>query len=133
MNRFSRSPPGREIGLGSPKSDVVHWWAERLSAVALLPLTLWIAVSLIAHTNSDYAVFLAWLRNPAVAVLVILLLIVLFYHAALGLQVVIEDYIRAETRYAVILATRFGSFALAAAGIVATLGIAFGIWPGAPM
>ena len=84
-------PLGRAIGLGSAKGGVKEWWAERVSAVALVPLTLWFAATIIAHNGSDHAAFIAWLRTPLAPILMILLLIALFDHTALGLQVVIED------------------------------------------
>lgn len=120
-----RSPLGRAIGLGSAKDGAGQWWAERASAVALVPLTLWFSAAIIAHVGSDYAAFSAWLRAPLAAILMILLLIALFHHTALGLQVVIEDYMHSGARYAALMAVRLGCFALAAAGIVATLHIAF--------
>jgi succinate dehydrogenase / fumarate reductase, membrane anchor subunit len=123
--RNIRSPLGRAIGLGSAKEGGGLWWAERVSAVALIPLTLWFAASIIAHTGSDYATFVAWLRTPLVATLMILLLIALFHHTALGLQVVIEDYIHSGAKFAAVIAVRLSCFALAIAGVVATLHIAF--------
>jgi succinate dehydrogenase / fumarate reductase, membrane anchor subunit len=119
-----RSPLGRAIGLGSAKDGVEHWWAERVSAIALVPLTLWFVASVIAHTGSDYATFVAWLRTPLVTILMILLLIALFHHTALGLQVVVEDYVHSGAKFAAVIAVRLGCFALAAAGIVAALRIA---------
>lgn len=120
-----RSPLARAIGLGSAKEGVREWWAERVSAVALVPLTLWFAASIIAHSGSDYPTFIAWMRTPLAATLMILLLIALFHHTALGLQVVIEDYVHSGTRIAWVMAARLGCFALATAGVVATLHIAF--------
>lgn len=120
-----RSPLARAIGLGSAKEGVKEWWAERVSAVALVPLTLWFAASIIAHSGSDYPTFIAWIRTPFAATLMILLLIALFHHTALGLQVVIEDYVHSGTKFAWGAAVRLGCFALATAGIVATLHIAF--------
>ena len=120
-----RSPLARAIGLGSAREGVGLWWAERVSAVALIPLTLWFTASIIAHTGSDYTTFVAWLRAPFVATLMILLLIALFHHTALGLQVVIEDYIHSGAKFAAVIAVRLGCFALAIAGFVATLRIAF--------
>jgi succinate dehydrogenase / fumarate reductase membrane anchor subunit len=113
------------MGLGSAKEGVEHWWMERVSAVALVPLTLWFVASIIAHTGSDYATFIAWLRTPLANILMILLVIALFYHTALGLQVVIEDYVHSGTKFAALVAVRLSCFALAAAGIVAVLRIAF--------
>jgi succinate dehydrogenase / fumarate reductase membrane anchor subunit len=123
--RDTRTPLARAMGLGSAKGGVGAWWAERVSAVALVPLTLWFAASIIAHTGSDYASFIVWLRMPLAAVLMILLLIALFYHTALGLQVVIEDYVHSATKFAAVLAVRLGCCALATAGAVAILRIAF--------
>jgi succinate dehydrogenase / fumarate reductase, membrane anchor subunit len=120
-----RSPLARAIGLGSAMEGAGKWWAERVSAVALVPLTLWFAASIIAHTGSDYAAFNVWLRTPFTTVPMILLLIALFHHAALGLQVVIEDYVHSAVKFAAVIAVRLGCVALAAAGIVATLRIAF--------
>jgi len=121
-----RSPLARAMGLGSAKEGVEHWWMERVSAVALVPLTLWFVASIIAHTGSDYATFIAWLRAPLVSILMILLLIALFYHTALGLQVVIEDYVHSGTKFVALVAVRLGCFALAVAGILATLHIVLG-------
>jgi succinate dehydrogenase / fumarate reductase membrane anchor subunit len=119
-----RSPLARAIGLGSAKEGVGAWWAERVSAVALVPPTLWLAASIIAHTGSDYSTFIAWLKTPMAATLMILLLIALFYHTALGLQVVIEDYVHSAARFAAVIAVRLGCCAFAIAGVMATLRIA---------
>lgn len=127
MNRkATRSPLARAIWLGSAKSGVEHWWAERISAIALIPLTLWFVASLIAHTGSDYAGFTAWLRTPLAAILMIALLIALFYHTALGLRVIIEDYRHTWTKFVAIISSQLVCFVLALAGIVATLRIALG-------
>jgi len=121
-----RSSLARAMGLGSAKEGVGHWWSQRVSAVALIPLTLWFVASIIAHTGSEYATFIAWLRTPIVGILMILLLIAIFYHTALGLQVVIEDYVHSSAKFAALVAVRLGCFALAAAGIITTLRIALG-------
>ena len=121
-----RSPLALSMGFGSAKDGVEHWWMQRVSAVALVPLTLWFVASIIAHTGSDYATFIAWLRTPLANILMILLLIALFYHTTLGIQVVIEDYVHSGLKFAALAAVRLGCFALAATGIVATLRIGFG-------
>jgi succinate dehydrogenase / fumarate reductase membrane anchor subunit len=121
----TRSPLANAIGLGSAKSGIEHWWAERVSAVALVPLTLWLVACIIAHTRSDYAGFIAWMKELPTTILMILLLIALFYHAALGLQVVIEDYVHSGLKFAAIATVRLGCLALAVAGILATLRIAW--------
>jgi succinate dehydrogenase / fumarate reductase, membrane anchor subunit len=61
------SPLARAMGLGSAREGVERWWMERLSAVALIPLTLWFVAWIIAHTGSDYTTFIAWLRAPLVS------------------------------------------------------------------
>jgi succinate dehydrogenase / fumarate reductase membrane anchor subunit len=105
-------------------SAVKHWWRERASALALVPLTLWFAASLIVQAGSDHATFIAWLQRPLNSLLMALLLVGCFYHAALGLQVVIEDYIHSGLKTFAILGTRFACFVFAAAGILAILRIA---------
>jgi succinate dehydrogenase membrane anchor subunit len=119
----TRSPLARAIGLGSAKEGVGPWWAERVSAVALVPLTLWFAASTIAHIDSDYATVIVWVKMPLTAVMMILLLIALFYHTALGLQVVIEDYVHSATKFAAVIAVRLGCCAFVTAGIVAIVRI----------
>jgi succinate dehydrogenase / fumarate reductase membrane anchor subunit len=118
MDRRRTRPPSRE--------GVEPWWLERVTAVALVPLTLWLAASLIALRGSDYTTFVTWLRTPLAALLMVLLLVALFSHLALGLRVVIEDYIHSGARIPALLAVRFGCFTLAVAGILATLRIVLG-------
>ena len=79
-----RSPLGRAIGLGSAKEGVEHWWPQRLTAVALVPLGLWFVASLLAHVGGDYDQTVAWLGQPIPAILMIVLISTSFYHAALG-------------------------------------------------
>lgn len=127
MERGSFSSPlARAIGLGSAKKGAQHWWTERVTAVALVPLTVWFVASIIAHAGNDYAAFIAWLGTPLATSCMILLLIALFHHSALGLQVVIEDYVHSGAKLAAVIAVRLGCYGLAVVGIVATLRIAFG-------
>lgn len=125
-NDNMRSPLGRARGFGSAKAGIDEWRRERVSALALVPLTVWFAASLIVHTGSDYATFIAWLRTPIVLILMVLLLAGIFYHMALGLQVVIEDYVHSGLKILALIGMRFICAGLAAAGILATLRIAFG-------
>jgi succinate dehydrogenase / fumarate reductase, membrane anchor subunit len=122
-----RSPLGRAIGLGSAKEGIEHWWRQRVTALALVPLTLWFVIAVIGLVGADHAVFVAWVRSPMPAVLLVLLLVATFYHTALGLQVVIEDYIHGEiTRLATLLVTRFLCIIFAVRGIFAVLKMALG-------
>lgn len=125
-NKGMHSPLSLALGLGSAKTGVEHWWRQRVSALALVPLTVWFAASIIVHTGSDYVTFIAWLRTPIVSILMVLLLAGIFYHTALGLQVVIEDYVHSGLKILALLGMRFGCCGLAVAGILATLRIAFG-------
>jgi len=120
-----RSPLGQALGLGSAKNGVEHWWLQRVTAIALVPLTVWFAASLIAHAGNDYGTLIFWLRNPIATTLLPLLLIALFYHTAMGLEVVIEDYIHSGMKIPALLAIRLACFALAVTDILATLRIAF--------
>ncbi|NQU69899.1 MAG: succinate dehydrogenase, hydrophobic membrane anchor protein [Rhodospirillales bacterium] len=122
-----RTPLGRVRGLGSAKDGVAHWWAQRITAVALLPLLLWLAASLAASAGMDHAAARAWLSNPVSAILMILLIGAGFHHAQLGLQVVIEDYVHTEwLKIASITSVKLAAVALAVAGIFSILKIAFG-------
>ncbi|MFN3363424.1 MAG: succinate dehydrogenase, hydrophobic membrane anchor protein [Allorhizobium sp.] len=121
----NRSPASRAAGLGSARKGVGHWWAERVSAIALIPLTLWLMASLVTLSGDDHASFVAWLRMPNSMVFMVLLLAALFYHMALGLQVVVEDYVHSAAKFPTLIAIRLGSFALATTGIEAVLRVCF--------
>ena len=122
-----RSPLGRAIGLGSAKEGVEHWWRQRVSALALVPLTLWFVIAVISLVGADRALLVAWVKSPVPAMLLVLLLVATFYHAALGLQVVIEDYIQGEAmRLSVLLIMRLLCIAFVLRGIFAILKLSLG-------
>ena len=122
-----RTALGRARGLGSAKDGVGHWWGQRVSALALIPLCLWFAVSVLTLVHADYGTAQAWVHIPWVAVLLVLLLAAVFYHAYLGVQVVVEDYMQGEAlKLASLLAIKFLCVLLAAGGIFAVLRIALG-------
>lgn len=126
MRAPMRSPLGRAVGLGSAKEGVEHWWVQRITAVALVPLVLWFVVAVVHHMGADRATLIEWLRTPVPAVLLILLLGAGFYHSALGLQVVIEDYVHGEgLKLTTLIVMRLAHFLLAALGIFAVLDLAF--------
>nr|WP_281407087.1 succinate dehydrogenase, hydrophobic membrane anchor protein [Mesorhizobium sp. B2-4-17] len=108
------------------KEGARHWWRERLSAVALIPLTLWFLASIVAHSASDYVAFVGWLRSPISAAMMVLLLVASFYHTGLGLQVIIEDYVHSPGKSAIIAMMRLGCVVLAAAGCLAVGSIVLG-------
>ena len=122
-----RTPIGRVRGLGSAKSGVHHWWMQRVTAIALVPLTLWFVASLISLAGAGYEETAAWLGSPLVAVLMIALIIATFYHAARGLQVVIAAYMHSEgVKIALLLGVKLFSALLAIAALFAVLKLAFG-------
>src|SRR5690242_19243454 len=117
-----RSPLGRAVGLGSAKEGADHWWTQRLTAVALVPLSLWFVASVISHAGADYAAFTDWVASPLVSVLLMLTIIASFWHGMLGAQVVIEDYVHTEgTKLALLVLLRFACFALGLAAVFAVL------------
>jgi succinate dehydrogenase / fumarate reductase, membrane anchor subunit len=120
----TRAASGRTAGLGSAKRGVDAWRAERVTAVALVPLTLWLVTSLVALGGADRVVFTTWLGRPLSAFLMILLLIAVFRHTALGLQVVIEDYVHSAAKIALLIAVQLSCVAICVAGVLATLSIA---------
>ncbi len=122
-----RSPMGRVLGLGSAKDGTAHWWAQRVSAAALIPLTLWFAVSLLALPALDYSTVRAWLSVPLSSLLAVLLVAVMTHHSYLGTGVVIEDYVHsAGTKLLSLLLLRFLHVIVGGAGIFAILRVAFG-------
>ena len=127
MNSDLRTPLARARGLGSARVGVHHWWAQRLTAIALIPLVVWFAISLVMMSGADYGAVRAWIGSPAVMVLLILTIAIGLHHGQLGLQVVIEDYVHGDgSKLALIVAVRFIAVLFGLAAIVAILRIGFG-------
>lgn len=118
-------PRARARGLGSAKAGLSAWTSERISAIGLVPLMLWLVGSIIVHHLASYAAFAAWLRQPASSVLMVLSLIAIFHHTALGLQVIIEDYVHSALKVPAIVTARLACFAACVVGLLATLRIMF--------
>lgn len=91
-----RSPLAKALGLGSAKAGTSHWWMQRVTAVALIPLSFWLITFLDLSLNAPYQQTVAWLTSPFNTVCIVAWVLAVFYHSALGLQVVIEDYVAAE-------------------------------------
>ena len=123
-----QSPIARARGLGASKEGLHHWTAQRLTAIALAPLTLWFVFSLVSVTGADYAIVSAWLQNTFNAVLILLFLFALYFHAALGVQVVIEDYIESKWQKIVSLVmVRFLAWFAGLASVLAVLKVYLGL------
>jgi len=122
-----RSPLARVRGLGSAKEGTHHWWAQRLTALALIPLTIWLAVSIICLTGADHATAVAWVGSLWPAALLILTIAMTFHHGQLGLQVVIEDYVHNEAlKLALVLLVKGLALVLSVVAIAAIARIAIG-------
>ncbi len=122
-----RTPLGRARGLGSAKDGTAHWWMQRMTAIALVPLLLWFVASIAASAGADHAAATAWLARPLNGILVLLMVIAGFHHAQLGLQVVIEDYVHTEwIKVFGIIAVKLAAVAFAVAAVFSVLKISFG-------
>jgi succinate dehydrogenase / fumarate reductase membrane anchor subunit len=122
-----RSKLARVRGLGAAHHGVGHWWLQRVTALALVPLTLWFISQLMSVLLSPNVVAIAeWISYPAHAILLVMMLVALFVHAKLGVQVVIEDYVHGPVlKYVLLLANVFICFAFAAISIMAVLKLHF--------
>ncbi len=120
-----KTPLARARGLGSARQGVHHWMHQRMTSVANIPLVVWFVYSVVMLKGADYEVFTTWLAQPLNAVLMILFIVSVFYHAVLGVQVVIEDYIHNEGCKVVKLALlKLVFIALSVASIFSILKIA---------
>ena len=120
-----RTPLAHARGLGTAKDGTHHWWMQRVTSIALVPLVLWFAYSMLCYSRADYETFQHWLGNPYRAGLMVALLATAFYHASLGMQVIYEDYVRPEgAKVVTVLITQFVLFLLGAISIVAVLKVA---------
>lgn len=90
------TPLKRVRGLGSAKAGAHHWWHERLTAIATLVLLVWLAVSLVRMPGLDHATLTQWLAAPLAAVPMLLLIVSIFWHLKMGLQVIVEDYVHTD-------------------------------------
>ncbi|HET7651056.1 MAG TPA: succinate dehydrogenase, hydrophobic membrane anchor protein [Gammaproteobacteria bacterium] len=122
-----RNPLARARGLGSAKEGTLHWVGQRVSALALIPLTLWFVYSVLLVMHGGYEQARTWMHAPLVAVLLVIFIGTAFYHAYLGLQMVIEDYVHgAWSKFGSLIVIKFICVLVALSGIFAVLRIAFG-------
>ena len=131
-----RNPLARARGLGSAHEGLHHWWVQRLTSLALIPLTIWFVVEIVRLVHgqfggtggASYEDFLGWLASPINATLMVVFIAVSFHHAVLGMQVVIEDYVAGHARRITsLILVKLVCYGLAALGIVSTLLVCFGV------
>ena len=123
-----RTPLGRVLGLGSAKSGTEHWWLERVTAIAGIPLTMFFIVFVMTHLGATRAELVASMGNPLLAIPMALTVISMLWHMKLGLQVVIEDYVHAPLpKYVSLLFNTFFTAVLGVAALYAILKMSFGL------
>jgi succinate dehydrogenase / fumarate reductase, membrane anchor subunit len=121
-----RSQLGRVRGLGAARAGTAHWWAERVTSIALVPLTLWFVFAVLHLTGLPRNDVAHWAANPINAALLVALVVTTFHHMQLGLQVIVDDYIHVErTRMLVLLSIKGGTALLGLIAVIAALKLAF--------
>ena len=121
-----RSPLGKVLGAGSAKEGVHHWWLQRLTSIALVPLTIWFVVSLLSLPSFEHVTLVTWVAQSWTALLLILFILVATWHSQLGVRVVVEDYVHGGSKTLTLVVMTFIHAVIAAAGIFAVLKVAFG-------
>ena len=121
------TPLNRVLGLGSAKDGTEHWWGQRLSAVALAVLGVWLTISVTSFESFSYQAVVSWMQSPLSCVMLILTVLTLCYHSQLGVQVVVEDYVRGKgARVLTLVVVRFLHVLVGVAAAFAVLRLALG-------
>lgn len=122
-----RTPLGKIEGLGSARAGTHHFWALRVSSVALIPLSIWFVASALAYVGAEQGAVAAYFAEPINAVLMFLFIIACAYHASLGLQTIIEDYFHQESlKITLLILNRFACWIVGTAAGYALIRMAFG-------
>lgn len=122
-----RSPLSKAVGLGSAKHGFSHWWWQRVTAIALVPLTLWFIFSVLCLIGESHSAAVTWLGSPINATIMLLFVLTALFHAQTGLQVVIEDYIHTKwMNLSLLLLIKFASVVMAVLAIISVLKVVFG-------
>ena len=121
-----RSPLGKVLGAGSAKEGVHHWWVQRLTSIALVPLTVWFVVSLLSLPSFEHVTVITWMAQTWTALLLILFILVATWHSQLGVRVIVEDYVHGGAKTLTLVLITFIHTFVAAAGVFAVLKVAFG-------
>ena len=120
---LSQTPRAEKQGSEAARGGAYHWWLQRLTAVALVPLTIWFAFAIAMLGNASYATVSEWLQSPAVTVFLVLFIIVTFYHTQLGLRVIVEDYVGGRLKAVSLALINLFCLLLAVTGILALVKI----------
>ncbi len=121
------TPLRRVLGAGPARSGVHHWWLQRLTSLALVPLSIWFVVSLLTLPSLDHFTVVSWLRQSSSALLLVVFVLSGTWHSQLGVRVIIEDYVHAAgTKTLLLVLVGFAHVLAGAAGVFAILKIAFG-------
>lgn len=121
------TPQRRVRGLGSTKSGTEDWWHQRVTSLALVPLSVFVVVLMVSLIGADHAAVVARVGHPLVATGLVLTLVAVAWHMQLGMRVIIEDYLHGPgLKAAALIANAFFAFAMAVLGVVAVLLISFG-------
>jgi succinate dehydrogenase / fumarate reductase, membrane anchor subunit len=121
-----RSPLGKVLGTGSAKEGVHHWWLQRLTSIALVPLAIWFVVSLLSLPAFDHGAVISWMAQSWTALFLILFVLVATWHSQLGVRVVVEDYVHGGSKTLALVLITFIHAVVAVAGVFAVLKVAFG-------
>lgn len=122
-----RSPLSKAVGLGSAKHGFSHWWWQRVSAIALIPLSLWFVYYVVMLLGADYSTAQAWLSSPINATIMLLFVLAALFHGQTGIQVVIEDYIHAKwLNLTLLLSVKFASVVLAMYATISVFTVVLG-------
>lgn len=125
---LKKTPLGQVLGLGSAKAGTEHWWHQRVTAIAGIPLVVFLIAYLLMHRGASRAEIVASMYNPFVAILMALTIANLVWHMRLGLQVVIEDYVHTDhTKYALLLINTFFAVVMVVAALFAILKMSIGL------
>lgn len=122
-----KTPLGMVRGLGSAKTGTEHWWLQRVTAIANIPLVLFLVVFILCHLGADRAALVASVKHPLIAIGLIASFLSILWHMRLGMQVVIEDYVHGGWRIALLLGNAFFTIALGVAALYAILSMSFGV------
>jgi succinate dehydrogenase / fumarate reductase membrane anchor subunit len=126
-NKHMRSALKSVRGLGAAKEGVQHWWLQRVTAIAMVPLLLILLTCVLKLASGDHAAVTAAFKNPLFAILALLSILAIFWHMKLGLQVVIEDYVHTESvKIVSLLAVTFATFVVGGIAALSVLKMFFG-------